>query len=305
WGMLDNNEDASLSQMAFNGTPITGTRIGSGRDTCWGRANSFTYRSDVTPFVAGNGTYTLTGVAINGAILAEGASLVVVYQVPGDPFKTVVLADGNVVFPGVSSGTTSFAGFTAATPVSAKTTFMVGDGQIQFGATPVSFTGSLGTLAIPNLFPSNDGPLWDTATFNVSPVVGGGSSNGSATIQLRSDCLLWSAQAFSITTAPVTPAPVTATAAVVKTSATGDTAVNGRGLAPNDAPTIQDKVEMIVVNRVIEGRTTSASDLTTQLVNSIPASILPPSQAAPLIKAVIKNMITLDKTPPVISGMPV
>jgi hypothetical protein len=321
WGMLDNNEHVSLSQMAFNGTPITGTRIGSGPDTCWGRTNSFTYRADVTPFVIGNGTYTLTGVAIVGSILAEGASLVVIYQVAGAPSRTVILADGNVVFPAVRSGTTSFAGFTAAGPVSATTTFMVGDGQAQaFGASPVSFTGNLGTLSLLNLFSSNNGPLWDTDTFNISPVIGLGSSSGSATIALRSDCLLWSAQAFSVTTAPVTPIPVTATAAVVKTAATtstpaatvaasvtsaaGDTVVNGRGLTPGDQPTISDKIEMIVLNRAIEGRTTSASDLTTQLVNSIPPNILPPSQAQSIIQAVISKLVVVDKAPPVIAGMP-
>ena len=36
WGMLDNGEDASLKQMLFNGTAITGTRIGMGLDTGWG-----------------------------------------------------------------------------------------------------------------------------------------------------------------------------------------------------------------------------------------------------------------------------
>src|SRR5262249_46685499 len=54
----------------------------------------------------------------------------------------------------------------------------------------------------------------------------------------------------------------------------------------------------------IEGRTTSASDLTVQLVNSIPPSILPPDQAADLIQRVVRKLAAADKTPPVISGMP-
>ena len=61
---------------------------------------------------------------------------------------------------------------------------------------------------------------------------------------------------------------------------------------------------MIVLNRVIENRTSSATDLTIQLVNSIPASILPPDQAASVIQGVIKKLSVVDKTPPVISGMP-
>src|SRR6266568_903891 len=177
--MLDNAEEATLGNLTFNGLSVTGTRIGTGPDTCWGRTHSFTYRADVTPFVGGNGNYTLTNVAKGGSILAEGASLVVIYQLPGLPFKTIMLDDGNVSIPlGTATGTTSFSGFTTLGPVSATTTFMVGDGQAaQFGTTPVTFTGSLGTLSLPGLFAANNSPLWDTDTFNVSSVFGAGSSS--------------------------------------------------------------------------------------------------------------------------------
>ena len=301
WGMLDNGLEASLGQLSLNGTPVSGSLIGVGPDTCWGRSNSFTFRADVTPLVTGDGTYTLTGVATGGAILPEGASLVVIYQAAGLPTKTVMLADGNVSIPfGTASATTSFSGFSAVDPVSAATTFMVGDGQARQGAaTAVSFTGSLGTLSLPGLFSANDGPLWDTDTFDVSSVVGGGSSADSATISLRSDCLLWSAQAFSIASAPVTT-PITATAGVVQANVNGDTVINLRGLASTDAPTLEDRIEMIVQSRIIQNPSTSASQLTTQLVNSLPASILPPSEAAKIIDAVVKHVvIPLDTIPPV------
>ena len=306
WGMLDDGEHDSLKNLNFNSTPVTGTRIGSGPDTCWGRLNSFTYRADVTPFVTGNGTYTLTNVAKGGSILQEGASLVVIYQLAGLPFKTIMLDDGNVSIPiGTTTATSSFSDFTAAGPVSATTTFMVGDGQLQQGArTTVSFTGSIGTLSLPNLFGAKDGPLWDSDTFDVSSVVGAGSSSDSATIKLFGDCILWSAQAFAVTTTPVTALPVTATGAVVKTSATGETAVDGRGLSPSDQPSLEERIEMIVLNRVIENRTTSAIDLTIQLVNSIPSNILPPDEAAKVIEGVKKKLIVADKIPPVVSGMP-
>ncbi|HEY6331625.1 MAG TPA: hypothetical protein VI756_20030 [Blastocatellia bacterium] len=292
WGMLDDGEDPTLKQLTFNGTAITGERIGAGPDTCWGRSNSFTYRADVTPFVAGNGTFNLTNVANGGFILGEGASLVVIYQAAGLPSKTVMVADGNVVFPAVASGATSFQGFSALGPVSAKTTFMVGDGQVQTaGPTPVSFIGSLGKINFSGLFSANDGPFWDTDTFNVSSVTGAASSNGSATITLNNDCLLWSAQAFSVTSPAANPAPVTATAAVVKTDTAGNTAVNAMGLTAADMPTIQDKVAMIVLNRVIENRTTSPGALTTQLVNSIPSSLLPPTEAGGVVKSVLQRLV--------------
>jgi hypothetical protein len=319
WGMLDNGEDVTLKQLAFNNNAIVGTRIGSGPDTCWGRTNSFTYRADVTPFVAGNGAYALTNVAIGGNILAEGASLVVIYQLDGAPFKTVMLDDGNVAIPmGAQSGTASFGGFTAGAPspspqadslkpratgfnpVVATTTFAVGDGQAQqFGQTPVSFTGNLGTLPITGLFSSNDGLYWDTDTINVSSVVGSGSSSGSATITVSGDCLLWSAQAFSVTSVPVVTNPITATAAVVQANANGNTVVNGRGLAPTDAPTLQEQIQMIVQSEIIQNPTISPTQLTTQLVDSLPPAILPPSQAANIIDAVVNNVVLPKVTPTV------
>ena len=305
WGMLDSGEDASLANLNFNGTPLLGTRIGKGPDTCWGRTNSFSYRADVTSLVTGNGTFSVTGVANGGAILAEGASLVVVYQLLGSPFKTVMLADGNVVFPAVANGTASFAGFSATGPVTATTTFMVGDGQAQqFNIfTPASFTGSLGTLHFPGLFSSNNGPLWDTDTFDVSSVVGAGSSSDSAGIQLAGDCLLWTAQAFSVSSAKPAPSPATAT--VVKANKDGDTAINPRGLAPTDVPSLADRIAMIVESRIIENPSLSASDLTSQLANSIPAAFLPPGGVASIIQSVQNQIVpptkSTDTTPPAIS----
>jgi hypothetical protein len=183
---------------------------------------------------------------------------------------------------------------------------MVGDGQgTQFNIqTPTSFTGSAGTINFPNLFNGLDGPLWDTSTFNVSSMVGPGNSPGSANIRIAGDCLLWSAQAFSVTSTPVT-APVIATAGVVEAAANGNTVVNLRGLAPTDAPTLQDQIEMIVQRRVIQNPSTSATDLTTQLVNSLPPDILPPNQAANIINAVVKQVVLPpDTIPPTTTATP-
>jgi hypothetical protein len=294
WGMLDDGEDSTINKMVFSGTPVVGTRVGSGPDTCWGRTNSFSYRADVTPYVSGNATYALTGVASGGNILAEGASLLVIYQLPGAQTKTVMLSDGNVSISsnGVSKATTTFSGFSASAPVSATTTFMVGDGQAsQFGVTPVSFTGSLGTISLPGLFSSNDGLYWDTDVENVTAAVGASSSSDSTTITLAGDCLLWSAQAFSVTTSPITSSPVTATAAVVQANANGNTVVNGRGLAVSDAPTLQQQVQMIVQSRIIQDPSISAIQLVTQLVENFPSSILSPSQAADIINTVSSSVV--------------
>ncbi len=200
WGMLDNGESPSLKNLNLNGTPITGTLTGSGPDTCWDRTNSFAYRADVTSLVPGSGTYDITGVASGGAILVQGASLVVLYENPGDPFRDVILLDGNVVFPQVQTATTTIRGFAAADPISAKTTFVVGDGQT-FTET-ASFTGSAGTMTMTNPFDGSDGPLWDTDSVDVTPEVGTGDTRGSVTISIDGDCLMWVAQVFSVTSAP-------------------------------------------------------------------------------------------------------
>ncbi len=92
------------------------------------------------------------------------------------------------------------------------------------------------------------------------------------------------------------PPVTTATAAVVQANSNGDTVVSVRGLAPTNAPTLQEQIEMIVQSRVIQNPSTSAIQLTTLLVNSLPPSILPPSQAANIITSV-SNSVVLPPSP--------
>jgi hypothetical protein len=291
WAMLDNGESPSLKSLNFNGTPVTGAKIGSGPDTCWGRNNSFAYRADVTTLVSGNANYSLTGVASGGAILAQGASLVVVYEKPGELFKNVILLDGNVVFPQVLTATTAISGFVAADPVSARTTFVVGDGQT-FAET-ASFTGGAGTTFFNNPFDGSDGPLWDTDTFDVSLQVSPGGAPAAATISIGSDCLMWVAQVFSvITTQPAPAEPIRITAAVVEANEDGNTTVDPRGLRPEDEPTLEERVLLIVQDRVLEDPSTSAPALTQQLVNSlVEGGLLPPDQADSLINSVLQQVV--------------
>ena len=202
WGFLNNGVIPALGRMNVNGTPVEGTLLARGPDTCWGRTDSFSYRADVTTLVPGNGTYSLSGVASGGNILAQGASLVVLYEVPGAPSRKIFLMDGNVVFnfaPRTSADTT-LSDFKTAEAVSAKTTFIVGDGQT-FTET-ASFTGSMGTANFSNPFQGSDGRLWDTDTFDVSDQIGGMDMSAEVVIRVTSDCLMWVAQAFSVNTAP-------------------------------------------------------------------------------------------------------
>ncbi|MFQ5933997.1 MAG: DUF3344 domain-containing protein, partial [Dehalococcoidia bacterium] len=324
WGMLDNVESPALSNMNFDGTPITGTLIGSGPDTCWGRVGSFAYRADVTSLVPGNGSYDLTGVASGFSTLAQGASLTVVYENPGDPLRQVILMDGNVVFrTSGASATTTIADFTTATPVSAKTTFAVGDGQ-SFTET-ASFSGGMGTANFSNPFEGSDGPLWDTDTFDVSAQLADDDMSAEVNISIISDCLMWVAQAFSVTTVidsdrdgvldeldncPKTPNPDQAdrnfngigdfcetggdhsTAAFLEARLDGTSTSEPTGLAVADEPDILERVVRIVNFRVSEGLTVSAAELTANLVDSlVNVGLVPPEEADQLIDDVLANVL--------------
>jgi hypothetical protein len=203
WGYLDNGEDASLKTLTFSGVPVTGTLTGSGPDTCWQRSNSYAYRADVTAEVTGNEAYSITGVATGGSILAEGASLAVVYKSDSSPAKVIDIWDGDsVVNQGGHSTSVSLNGFTAVAPAGTQTTFIVGDGQ---ASTPdnitnrSSFAGSGGVINWNNNFSGSDGQYWDTKTYDVSSVMAAGDTSASASIGNGNDCLMWVAQVMSVT----------------------------------------------------------------------------------------------------------
>src|SRR5258708_6276771 len=100
---------------------------------------------------------------------------------------------------------------------------------------------------------------------------------------------------------PVLAPGSAATAALVQTNVNGDTVVDLRGVAPTDAPTLQDQIFMVVQSRIIQNPSLSAIQLTTQLVNSLPSSILPPNQAQAIIDAVTSALVP---PPSVISEIP-
>jgi hypothetical protein len=75
----------------INGNNVTGSTVGTDASPCWGNGSIYTHSANVTPFVTGNGSYTLSGYptgATGGsdpwstavAPLMEGASLVVFYD---------------------------------------------------------------------------------------------------------------------------------------------------------------------------------------------------------------------------------
>jgi hypothetical protein len=75
-----------------------------------------------------------------------------------------------------------------------------------------------------------------------------------------------------------------------------------RGLAPGDAPTIQDEIAMIVEFRTIQNPAISGPALTTQLVNGlVNDGIIPPGQASSIEASVLQQLVT-PAGQPTISG---
>lgn len=108
---------------------------------------------------------------------------------------------------------------------------------------------------------------------------------------------IWSVQSTPVGT-PVT----TATAAVVEASANGDTVANLRGLAPSEAPTLQDQIAMIVQFRTIQNPLISGPDLTRQLVNGLLNDGVVTTQHAQAIETAVAQQIVKPIGPPAISG---
>jgi hypothetical protein len=63
WGGLNPGDGVASydnGTIGINGNTIIGTSIGDTGTNCWGQGASRVYVADVTPYVTGDGTYTLT-----------------------------------------------------------------------------------------------------------------------------------------------------------------------------------------------------------------------------------------------------
>lgn len=100
--------------MAINGNNVTGSTDGTDVSPCWGNGNIYTHSANVTPFVTGNGTYTLSGYqtgttgggdpwASSTAPMMEGASLVVFYEGSSGTGTTTVVCPAGQPCSGTAS----------------------------------------------------------------------------------------------------------------------------------------------------------------------------------------------------------
>ena len=205
WATLGTS--GTFTTPTVNGTAVSGTLIGQSDDPWWGSFQSYAYRADVTSRVTGNGSYTIAGLPHAGPSVndSQGASLVVLYTLPGVPARRIVINDGAVMLSSaIQYYATPFTGFTAPSPPTGATlTFLVGDGQT---FTP-EYAGLNTTLLATNEFNGSNGNYWDTRRYDVSSAIPGGATSASAVLSTGDDALVWVAAILSV---PVFPPPVIA-----------------------------------------------------------------------------------------------
>ena len=199
------------SLVTFKGVNRTGTLMGaSGSFNCWGATatnnagsnfggavRTYRFKVPVGELPGGNGTYSITGVGgtlngVHGRPDAQGASLIIVYRVPGSP------ATGRVAFrygamtarPGGAAATHTFSGLVVPGPTTSRQLHIgMGDGE-SFTDPAMLFAGAAVTPT--NFWSGSDAKYWDDKTI----VPGGALLPAGTTSRTNSqgatgECLTW------------------------------------------------------------------------------------------------------------------
>lgn len=216
WGTLGTT--GAYTSLIFDGETVTGSLVGSSANTCWSTEEFFilrnyVYRADVTGLVEDNGIYTLAGLPddLESGNDAQGASLVVIYTVPGYPLRTILINEGAVTLDqNTNTYTDTLYGFVTDEPLPlAQVTYIIGDGQPEWSTGAIAFNGE--TIAA-DVIDGGDGAYWDTLSFDVTGLVSASpattSINNAPTSPGSPDCIVWAATVFSITSPEIEPANV-------------------------------------------------------------------------------------------------
>ena len=240
WATVEGNQSSFAGQTAFfNGYSVTGTVLGNpNAPTSWsaggcsgsaqGSKTIRTYRADVHPYLpldtspasvtfgatVANGRIPVrladSGSNGNGAPIALGASLVVIYRVlsPAVPLNAIILYDG-VYAPSNAGQNTSqnLIGFyqPAASPVS-KLTHIVANGQPNKGElvslnSPLQPLPSLyGALPpFPGVYGSWDNPTWVLSHYGYVKTTDTSETTSVVPSATNSGCVSWGAMILSTT----------------------------------------------------------------------------------------------------------
>jgi hypothetical protein len=227
-------------------------------------------------------------VASGGNILANGASLVVIYENASEPLRVVQLYEGNRVLSiritRPASASLTLSGFTAGAPATAKSSFLVGDGQpFTDNAT---FTTSLGPTTLTNPFDATDGLHWDTQTISVP--MAAGETSALASLTAEEDCLMWIGQAFSVNAGGPSGVFTPTTGTQVPSPTPTATPIEGPGEPELPTPT---RTSTSVVTPT---RTATATGTVSPTVTSSTTPTLTPSTTP---TAVVTDTATPTRTP--------
>jgi hypothetical protein len=210
-GPTNSSDPDSNASVTFDGTPITGTNIGTASDNNWSYLNGQSYRADVTALVAGDGTYDLsnfikTDESENIVSDINGAALIVFYDDGNSSNdRNVTLWNGNdsntTLAPYVNEGwdeTISNVSYPGSG--SASLDLVVSDGQYVFDddALVVNETtvAPIGAVFSGDSTPANEdqsglngGSLWDVKSFDITSLLSSGSNNVQVTTGVNQDYL--------------------------------------------------------------------------------------------------------------------
>jgi hypothetical protein len=221
-GPTNSTDPNSNASVKFNGTPITGTNIGTASDNNWGFLNGQSYRADVTGLVTGDGTYTLSNFIKEntaGACSAtsppgpdcvadiNGAALIIFYN-DGNASddRDVVLWNGNDsnVTTGPPYNTDGWDETLTSVPYpgsgSASLDLVVSDGQNVFdddalvvNETTIAPSGPIfggdSTPANSTQSQVDNGSLWDIKSFDITSLLSPGDNSLHITTGVNADYL--------------------------------------------------------------------------------------------------------------------
>lgn len=206
WAYIDEPPaNGSNPNITINGNAIAGSYIGTTGDPCWTASGAIdVFVADVTAYALPGANNAITGLPSSGSPavvpLLDGASIVLIYDDPGAPLRTVIIHEGAVTFTMPPTETTTFTGFDAAAG-SSRTTWVVADGQPGL-RNQTWVDGNMTADFVLDGSSTPGTPYWDDLTQDVSAdvpandtdlTVGASSENFGA-----ADCITWVAQVLSV-----------------------------------------------------------------------------------------------------------
>jgi subtilisin family serine protease len=187
----------------FKGSSRTGRLVGaSGQFSCWntndgGAIRTYRYNVPVSQ-IPGNGSYSIGGVGATNGADGQGASLLVVYKVPGaSRTGRVYLKFGSMTArPGAPAMRHTFTGLTVPNGLVAPALHLgIGDGEA-FPDPAMTFAGAAVTGT--NLWSGADGLYWDDARVQLPPALLPAGAKKRANSQAATgECLTWAYAALT------------------------------------------------------------------------------------------------------------